>query len=318
MDIKNVCENQSFIFNMLKNSIKQDRLSHAYLFYGNSGTGKKEMAYALACMLYNIDDIDFESETSKVILEGNHLNVDYIGLLDNKKMISKEQISSLEDEFSKTSLVKGPRVYIVDGIDTASNAAQNSLLKFIEEPINNEVTVGIFIAEELSNVVSTIKSRCITIHFNDIPVTNYLKELESKGYNELNLILASNLTSSKEEIEKLQDDKDFNLTVEYFLEFISIYDNVSKVKFYIESVNFFQDYKRLDSFLSFIILFLTDACKTGSQNLILTPIYDKINLYKTKNDKRLKEKLSFVLELKNRLKVNVLPKNILHELIVNI
>ena len=52
MNVKKAVENQSMIFNILKQSKNHDRLSHAYLFYGDEGVGKKEMAYALACLLY--------------------------------------------------------------------------------------------------------------------------------------------------------------------------------------------------------------------------------------------------------------------------
>ena len=45
-------ENQKNIFNLLKQSKQNDRLSHAYLFYGDEGVGKKELAYALACLFY--------------------------------------------------------------------------------------------------------------------------------------------------------------------------------------------------------------------------------------------------------------------------
>ena len=48
MNVKRAVENQIEIFNMLKKAKGQNRLSHAYLFYGEKGTGKKEMAYALS------------------------------------------------------------------------------------------------------------------------------------------------------------------------------------------------------------------------------------------------------------------------------
>ena len=143
MDVKSVIKNQEKIYNMLKNTIKEDRLSHAYLFYGDEGTGKKEMAYALSCLLYG-DDESFSSETSKNIMNNNFMNVTYIGIQEGKKMISKEQIELLQEEFSKTSLVEGIRIYIVDGIDTATLSAQNSLLKFIEDPQNKSKTLDSF------------------------------------------------------------------------------------------------------------------------------------------------------------------------------
>ena len=107
MNVKYAVENQNMIFNILLQAKKQNRLSHAYLFYGDEGTGKKEMAYALACMMYCEHSGCLECETCKSILSNNHMNVDYIGIEENKKMISKDQILNLQDEFSKTSLVVG-------------------------------------------------------------------------------------------------------------------------------------------------------------------------------------------------------------------
>ena len=156
---------------MLKKAKANGRLSHAYLFYGEDGTGKKEMAYALAALLYCPNGGCLECDTCKTILTGNHMNVDYIGIQTDKKLISKEQVNDLQEEFAKTSLVEGTRIYIVDGIDTASSAAQNSLLKFIEEPINKTPTVGIFIE---SHSWST-KLQLFTFKFF-IPVLNSFTE----------------------------------------------------------------------------------------------------------------------------------------------
>ena len=195
MNVKRAVDNQIGIFNMLKTAHDQNRMSHAYLFYGEEGTGKKEMAYALACLLYCPNGGCLCCDTCKTILEGNHMNVDYIGIGQDKTRISKEQITNLQDEFSKTSLVDGTRIYIIDGIDTATIAAQNSLLKFIEEPINQTPTVGIFLAQELSNVVNTIQSRCILEHFPSISKDKEIEILKSEGINELDAILTSLLTN---------------------------------------------------------------------------------------------------------------------------
>ena len=132
MNVKRAVENQIEIFNMLKKAKGQNRLSHAYLFYGEKGTGKKEMAYALACILYCPNGGCLECEVCNTILEGNHMNVDYIGIQDKKNAISKEQILNLQDEFSKTSLVAGTRVYIVDGIETAMSGIIKEDHSFLE------------------------------------------------------------------------------------------------------------------------------------------------------------------------------------------
>ena len=203
MNVKKMVDLQLNIFNMLKKSIDNDHLSHAYLFYGPNGTGKKEMAYALACIMYCKNGGCLECDVCKTILEGNHMNVDYIGILNNKTAISKEQVLDLQDEFSKTSLVEGTRIYIVDGIDTATQAAQNSLLKFIEEPINQTPTIGIFLANEISNVVNTIRSRCILEHFSSISKEKEIDILEEEGLEELDAILLAIITNNPTEAIEL-------------------------------------------------------------------------------------------------------------------
>ena len=69
INIDSVIKIQNKIYDMLKASKANNRLSHAYLFYGEEGVGKKEMAYALAALLYsNGNDIDFNSVDGKMIV----------------------------------------------------------------------------------------------------------------------------------------------------------------------------------------------------------------------------------------------------------
>ena len=305
------------IFDSLLQSKCQNRLSHAYLFYGDEGTGKKELAYALACMIYSDGEFSLDSDVSKSIIENNHMNVSYIGIEHGKKMISKEQIMSLQDEFSKTSLIEGTRIYIVDGIDTASTAAQNSLLKFIEDPLNQTPTVGIFLATELSNVVSTIQSRCVLEHFSSIPLHKRVEKLINDGYDELDSILASALTNDIDESIEMISNKDFIKSRDLFLELLDIANPRGAVMYYLENQNYFSDSVHLTMLLEWILLFLEDVnmVSNNNDNLILTPVCDKIMLYKKKNEKHKKDKLSFVLNLFNKLKYNVSAKNIFHELV---
>lgn len=319
MNIKRAVENQINIFNNLKQAKLHNRLSHAYLFYGDEGVGKKEMAYATACLMYCPNDGCLECEVCQSILSGNHMNVDYIGVDDSKTMISKDQITALQDEFSKTSLVDGSRIYIVDGIDTASMAAQNSLLKFIEEPINSTPTVGIFLASELSNVVSTIISRCALQHFKAIPLDKSINQLVDEGIDELDAILAMNLTNSIDEALVLINSNDFIKTKELFFEFIGLKNKKDGVIYFINNSNYFSNQKNLSILLQWILLFIEDSCMVQSNpdGLILKPLYDKITMYRNENES-LKDKLEITLDLYNKLRYNVSAKNVFHELIVKL
>ena len=356
MNVKRAVENQIGILNMLRTAKSQNRMSHAYLFYGEEGTGKKEMAYALACLLYCPNGGDLTCDTCKTILEGNHMNVDYIGIMDDKTKISKEQITSLQDEFSKTSLVEGTRIYIIDGIDTATAAAQNSLLKFIEEPINQTPTVGIFLANELSNVVNTIQSRCILEHFPSISKDKEIEILKNEGIEELDAILTSLLTNDIDEAiemvknieidpkDALRKDAKFSALLasnpdkaEALIDSLAdkmikkskdyhavkeIFLELITIKNEKAAVMFFTKYVNIFqenyrmSILLSFIIAFLEDCLFHIDNPLLSPIKAEIIEYEKKNSNKLQKKMEDMLELSKNLACNVLPKNIFHSLLL--
>ncbi len=317
MNIKRAVSNQASIFNILKTAKKNNRLSHAYLFYGGKGTGKKEMAYALATLFYCPNGGCLDCPVCNTIIDGNHMNVNYIGIEDKKKSISKEQITDLQEEYSKTSFVDGVRVYIVDGIDTATVQAQNSLLKFIEEPQNKTQTVGIFIANEVSNVLSTIQSRCELVHFDSIPKEKIVSFLEEDNINRLDAVLLSELTNDTEEAKEFYDMDYYHDTKNLFLELIGIDTKRNGVVFYVKNVNYFYSKpEALRMLLVWIIIFLEDVNNytEAKDNLILDGLCDKIEKYRNKNN-NLREKLEDILKLERMLDSNISSKNVFFSLV---
>lgn len=318
LNVLQMVANQNHIFQILKQAKAHDRLSHAYLFYGDEGVGKKEMAYALACLFYCPHDGCLECDTCRSIIEGKHLNVDYIGIEANKKLISKEQITELQEEFSKTSLVDGYRIYIVDGIDTASQAAQNSLLKFIEEPINNTPTIGIFIATELANVVSTIVSRCALIHFPSIATKSLVGILKEMGLEQQDAELISLITNDASLGATLVEDQNYLNAKELLEHFWMIKSQKEAILFLMQYGAYFQN-EIVSLFFKWLIAFYEDVFKINDKEcLILTHLYDKILLYAKMDEKLLKRQFSCLLELYSKLNYNVTAKNIMHELMTKL
>ncbi len=316
MNVSSVVKSQNKIYKILKSEKMNNRLSHAYLFYGDKGTGKKEMAYALACMLYCENGGCLECDTCKSILAGNHMNVNYFSILENKTMILKEQIMDLQEEYSKTSLVEGSRIYIVDGIDTATSAAQNSLLKFIEDPENKTETIGVFIATELSNVVNTIQSRCNLCHFGAIPKLDLKDIIMESGISDIDARLLSLLTNDSEEAVEMYNDPAFIDVKDAFINFISVKNKTDMVKYYLANVDLFSNGENIRRLLCWVIEFLLEAnlYKKDNDNLILLPLCDKIEEYIkiVKNDVR--SRVLDIITLADKLKSNVTPKNVFFEL----
>lgn len=157
---------QPTVMKMLKNSIVKGRLSHAYLFEGMKGTGKRETSLFLAKSIFCENPIDqfipCEScHHCKRIESGNHPDVHMIE--PDGLSIKKNQIKMLQEEFFKSGVESKKKLYILFHADRMTASAQNSLLKFLEEP--NSETTAILITEQVQQILPTILSRCQIISF---------------------------------------------------------------------------------------------------------------------------------------------------------
>ncbi len=158
---------QSHITETLKNQIKNDRLSHAYLFTGTRGTGKttcaKILAKAVNCQ-HPIDGNPCGTCPACVGIDsGSILDVVELDAASNNGV---DQVRGLRDEAIYAPAAVRKRVYIVDEVHMLSVAAFNALLKILEEP--PEHLVFILATTELHKVPATILSRCQRFSFKRI------------------------------------------------------------------------------------------------------------------------------------------------------
>lgn len=320
MDVKGIVSSQQGIARMLKSSYQNNRLSHAYLFYGEKGVGKKEMAYYFATMLYCKNSGCLECHECQSILNDEHMNVHYVGVLNDKKLISKNQIDALQEEFAFTSLLEGARIYIIDGIDTASIAAQNSLLKFIEEPVNSESTYGIFIADDVTNVISTIRSRCINVYFPPLPHEYIRQLLLDNGLKEIKCYLTPYLSNSVEESLIIAKDESYDRLFDSFQAFLALRDSMNGILFLKSFADFFNDSKNLTMFFHLLTAFYENMFtfySSGKCNI--PPLEAEMKSFSKRfSFKKAKENLELILKLESRIDSNCLAKNIMHELIVGL
>lgn len=150
---------QEHITETLKNQVKTDRLSHAYLFVGTRGTGKttcaKILAKAVNCEHTINGNPCNECASCRGIEDGSILDVVELDAASNNGV---DNVRALRDEavFSPVSVKK--RVYIIDEVHMLSTSAFNALLKILEEP--PEHLLFILATTELQKVPATILSRC--------------------------------------------------------------------------------------------------------------------------------------------------------------
>ena len=169
---------QPHVTESLKNQVRNDRLSHAYLFIGSRGTGKTTCARILARAVNCEHPVDGnpcgECAACRGILDGTILDVVELDAASNNGV---DNVRALRDEavFSPTTVKK--RVYIIDEVHMLSLAAFNALLKILEEPPKH--LMFILATTELQKVPATILSRCQRHSFRRIDTGTLTKYLES-------------------------------------------------------------------------------------------------------------------------------------------
>ena len=216
MDFSFLLKTQSRVVKILQNAIKKDRTAQVYLFDGDKGTPKMQAAKYLAnLLLCDNHNICGECLNCKRLEEGLHPRLfiveptkgEGVGSLPS---IKKEQIAQLEKEFNFSTIEKGPRVFIINNIEMATLASANSLLKFLEEM--KEDCYGILITDNLTSVLSTIKSRSQVITFDKISKETLKDIYLSKGVGPETAKVISNITNNSiEGLELAKSDDLMNL-----------------------------------------------------------------------------------------------------------
>lgn len=144
---------QSNFYCYFMNIFSSNRFSHAYLIETNNVSYGYDLAVDLAKFLlcggvYNSKICDF-------VDSGNCPNFVVIGDSDG---VRKDEVVFLKNFFSMKSSDGSKQVYIIRDVSVMNKASANSLLKFLEEP--PESVVAILLCNSVSDVLSTIVSRC--------------------------------------------------------------------------------------------------------------------------------------------------------------
>lgn len=237
---------QPVVYKTLSNALKQDRLSHSYLFSGPKGSGKKQAAFLLAQSLVCLENKNgFACEKCSNCLRIKENNYsDFIYVQAKTNTIRLQDLEDIKQRFDKTALEKaGKKIFIINECEKLTFQAANSLLKFIEEPTNN--LTGIFLTSQVENVLPTIVSRCQNVNFRPLSKKDFYDYCQSLNMSELYCHIISQLVSSQQEIIQYKDSKIFAFALEAFREFMDDYlDNNSEA--FIELQDDFVKQKKMD------------------------------------------------------------------------
>lgn len=166
---------QKHIVQILKNSIKDNKISHAYLFSGPRGTGKTSTARILAKAVNCLNNKSGLACGVCDACQSFNTNPDIIEI-DAASNNGVEEIRELINnvKIMPTSLKK--KVYIIDEVHMLSQSAFNALLLTLEEP--PEHVIFILATTNLESVPITIVSRCQRFEFKRITDDDIIERLK--------------------------------------------------------------------------------------------------------------------------------------------
>ncbi|MGD0577015.1 MAG: DNA polymerase III subunit [Candidatus Staskawiczbacteria bacterium] len=175
----------------LKNKSELNELSHAYLFTGQEGIGKKlfakEFAEFIGCKFPDLKIIEKK---------------------DDKTGIDIFQIRDAQNFLSYKSYNGGFKIVIVDDAHLMNQEAQSCFLKTLEEPKGN--TLLILISSKPDMLLDTIVSRCQTIKFlkpKNLPENAEKSEKEKKILNDLLLVTGADFAEKFKYVKNIDFEK---------------------------------------------------------------------------------------------------------------
>ncbi|MGE0827422.1 MAG: ATP-binding protein [Candidatus Binatia bacterium] len=152
-------------------ALTRDRLSHAYIFMGPAGVGKKCTALATAqavlCRDRAADGCGSCSECT-VVTAGTHPDLMLVGPEGGKQSISIEQVRDLQRILSLRPLHGRKKVAIVDDAHLLTPQAQSALLKIVEEPPGDALLM--LLTVNAATLSRPLLSRCQQVRFSTLPL----------------------------------------------------------------------------------------------------------------------------------------------------
>ena len=309
-------QDQNIACNMIINSVKKNKISHAYLIETNNYSYAFNLVKAFAKLLLCPNSYTNDSSCNDCY---QCRNIDANEFLELKiiesegQWIKKNQLDELQEEFSKKSVIGNRKVYIIKDAGKLNEASSNSLLKFLEEP--EEGIIAILMVNNRTELLNTIVSRCQLIS---------LKNNISK-YTSNNVVsnIAYFLYNNEDEINDFINNENSIILIKNVLKFvISLENSYTNTLLNIKSLwhDNFDDKQKIYLGLNIMILFYKDVLNkmlNRNKDVFIENDNELDIVIKTNNENLITKKIEILMDTSNKIKYNINSNMLMDKLIID-
>src|SRR5918994_4905866 len=163
---------------VLSTALDSGQPSHAYLFHGPAGTGKRTVARAFAAELLAEGSPDPDGARARV-MRGAHPDLTWVAPTGAHVMRVDDVEGPVVAAATRTPFEARRRVFVLERVDTMNDEVANRLLKTLEEPA--AFVHLILLTSALGRVLETVVSRCQLVRFDPLSADRLTEELLAHG-----------------------------------------------------------------------------------------------------------------------------------------
>ena len=280
---KNALVGHEQVIEHLTSSVKVGKISHAYIFHGENGAGKAFIARYYAKLLQCENPVVTDGSGPEKICAcgkcrsclqsdgGNQPDIIYV--THEKASLGVDDVRlQVNADIAVKPYSSRYKIYIVDDADKMTEAAQNAILKTIEEP--PEYGVIILLADNTERLLQTIHSRCTELQIKPSSKTSIKRYLvEALGIDEYQADMAAVFSGGNVgRAIRYATDEDFAKVKSDITGFLRNLDS-AKLPQLMETVKNLSSYKmEIKDCIDLMILWLRDILSykaTGDANILI-------------------------------------------------
>ena len=195
------------VIEVFRRAIRSGKTSHAYIFEGPAGCGRRSTALAIIQTLFcqaDGDDACGVCPSCRKVAGGSHADIRVVE--PDGQFIKIDQVRELQRELSLRPYEAPRKACLIEQAERFNLSSANALLKTLEEPPGNAIII--LLTENAGSLLPTVRSRCQLIRFAALAADHVRLLLERSGVaSETARLLAPMAGGSMEAAASLDDDR---------------------------------------------------------------------------------------------------------------